>query len=169
MGKPIGGGDELFCHVRALLDGEGSVQEGNKVSYTPRFNARQGKMEAGDVRLVPGGDGDFREELLGPPPGVEAPPAGEGVIMRWMGDRGFGFVKPIAGGDELFCHARSLVNGDGSVEEGNKVTFVPKWNDRQSKFEAGEVQLAPGGEGDHRPEVEPQGEGAPQEEVAASE
>merc|ERR1712151_1352978 len=97
--------------------------------------------------------------MTGPPPGVEAPEGGEGVLMRFMADRGFGFIKPLKGGEELFCHVRSFVDGEGSVQEGNKVTFTPTWDDRKGKWDAGEVKLAPGGDGDFREEVEGAGSG----------
>lgn len=151
--KPLGGGDDLFCHVRALVDGEGSVQEGNKVTYVSQFNDRQGKYEAGEVRLAEGGEGDFRSEMNGPPPDQPAPEGGTGVVMRWMADRGFGFVRPVGGGDEIFCHVSGLVDGEGSVQEGNKVTYVPAWDDRKGSWRCSDVRLAPDGEGDFRDEM----------------
>merc|ERR1719161_1604720 len=74
-----------------------------------------------------------------------------GIMMRWMGDKGFGFIQPEGGGEDLFCHARALEDGEGSVQEGNKVLYKESYNDRKGKNEAAEVKLAPGGEGDHRP------------------
>eukprot|EP00747_Dinoflagellata_sp_TGD_P165299 gnl/TRDRNA2_/TRDRNA2_186387_c0_seq1.p1 gnl/TRDRNA2_/TRDRNA2_186387_c0~~gnl/TRDRNA2_/TRDRNA2_186387_c0_seq1.p1 ORF type:complete len:679 (+),score=148.87 gnl/TRDRNA2_/TRDRNA2_186387_c0_seq1:65-2101(+) len=151
--KPEGGGEDVFCHVRALVNGDGSVAEGNKVVFVRKYNDRQGKFEATDVEVAPDGEGDFRAALTGPPPDLPAPESGTGVLMRWMPDRGFGFIKPSEGGEDLFTHVSSLVDGDGSVQEGNKVTFVPQWNDRKGKYDAGEVRLAEGGEGDFRDEV----------------
>lgn len=48
-----------------------------------------------------------------------------GTIARIVSDRGFGFIKPADGGDDLFFHARSIV-GDtmfDDLREGDNVTF----------------------------------------------
>ena len=75
-----GDGQELFCHIRSLVDGEGSVLEGNKVTYVTQYNGRQGKYEAAEVRVAPGGEGDFRPDMSVPPPDVPVPEGGEGVM-----------------------------------------------------------------------------------------
>lgn len=42
-----------------------------------------------------------------------------GVVKRWTGEQGFGFIRPTDGGPDLFCHARSLKNGLEALEEVN--------------------------------------------------
>lgn len=47
-----------------------------------------------------------------------------GTIARIVSDRGFGFIKPSDGGDDLFFHARSLVSVEfDDLREGDNVTF----------------------------------------------
>ena len=47
-----------------------------------------------------------------------------GTIARIVSDRGFGFIKPSDGGDDLFFHARSLVSTEfDDLKEGDSVTF----------------------------------------------
>ena len=43
-----------------------------------------------------------------------------GVALRWQADRGFGFIKPDDGGDDLFCHYSSILDGK-CLKEGAKV------------------------------------------------
>ena len=47
-----------------------------------------------------------------------------GTIARIVSDRGFGFIKPSDGGDDLFFHARSLMGVEfDDLKEGETVTF----------------------------------------------
>lgn len=42
-----------------------------------------------------------------------------GLVKRWTGEQGFGFIRPTNGGPDLFCHVRSLKNGLPALEEVN--------------------------------------------------
>jgi CspA family cold shock protein len=45
--------------------------------------------------------------------------------VKWFDDaRGFGFIRPEGGGEEIFCHYTAIV-GDGfrSLPDGQKVEF----------------------------------------------
>ena len=44
-----------------------------------------------------------------------------GTVARWLGDRGFGFIK-TEDGKELFVH-NSDIEGKSSLSEGEKVEF----------------------------------------------
>jgi cold shock CspA family protein len=76
---------------------------------------------ARDVQLVRGAEPappPRRPAPVGPAPAGRREPAsrgvparaGEGVVARYDGDRGFGFITPDAGGDDLFVHV-SVVAG----------------------------------------------------------
>lgn len=45
--------------------------------------------------------------------------------VKWFNDsKGFGFITPDAGGDDLFAHFSAIVaSGYKSLKEGDKVTF----------------------------------------------
>merc|ERR1739848_880231 len=57
-----------------------------------------------------------------------------GTMMRWNSDKGFGFIKPSDGGDDLFCHVSDLIDGEGSVYEGDKVRYKVKFDERNAKI-----------------------------------
>ena len=67
------------------------------------------------------------------------PPAGRsrGTVSRWT-DRGFGFITPEDGGEDLFCHFSNIDDGNG-LEPGAVVEFVKVYDDRKGKERAEQV------------------------------
>ena len=43
-----------------------------------------------------------------------------GIALRWNMEKGFGFIKPDSGGEDLFCHF-SCVEGGNALKEGTEV------------------------------------------------
>eukprot|EP00327_Prymnesium_parvum_P034972 CAMPEP_0195613902 /NCGR_PEP_ID=MMETSP0815-20121206/11664_1 /TAXON_ID=97485 /ORGANISM="Prymnesium parvum, Strain Texoma1" /LENGTH=275 /DNA_ID=CAMNT_0040754137 /DNA_START=335 /DNA_END=1166 /DNA_ORIENTATION=- len=62
----------------------------------------------------------------------------QGVALRWNAERGFGFIKPDDGGEDLFCHYSSITDG-GALEEGSKVWYTKSYDDRKGKDRAENV------------------------------
>ena len=115
------GGPDVFVHVRALAPGLSGLAEGDRVSYDVVQSDRG--PQARDVRLVKGGGAEsLRKPAVGPK-------AGEGVVARFDVERGFGFITPSAGGDDLFVHFSVLV-GTQSLEKGDRVRFTIRQSDR---------------------------------------
>jgi CspA family cold shock protein len=130
--QPSDGSEDCFVHVSGFTEGDGSVQEGDKVVYYKEFNDRRGKYQAVDVRMEPG--------FTRPESGVTE----TGYVQRWNSERGFGFIRPKEGGDDLFCHVSALLDGDGSVQEADEVTYSRVFNSRKGNYNAVDVKMAPG-------------------------
>jgi cold shock protein len=48
----------------------------------------------------------------------------EGTVKWFSADKGYGFIEPEGGGDDLFVHYTAIdVAGYKTLEEGQKVTF----------------------------------------------
>merc|ERR1711934_1342856 len=60
-----------------------------------------------------------------------------GVACRWN-DRGFGFIKPNDGGEDLFCHVSSIEDGN-MLREGDTVEYEKVFDDRKGKYRAEKV------------------------------
>eukprot|EP00035_Acanthoeca_spectabilis_P017265 m.359947 g.359947 ORF g.359947 m.359947 type:complete len:363 (-) comp16634_c1_seq2:93-1181(-) len=72
-----------------------------------------------------------------------------GTAARWN-DRGFCFIRPEDGTEDVFCHFSSITDGD-RLEEGSKVEYKRVYDDRKGKYRAeevtGGVRGPPGGGG----------------------
>jgi CspA family cold shock protein len=53
----------------------------------------------------------------------------KGTVKRWLLGRGYGFIKPDEGEDEVFVH-HSEVSGVQDLEEGQRVDFEVEASDR---------------------------------------
>jgi uncharacterized membrane protein YsdA (DUF1294 family)/cold shock CspA family protein len=47
----------------------------------------------------------------------------EGTLKTWNDDRGFGFIEPTQGGQEIFAHAKAFKSRAGRPQAGQRVTF----------------------------------------------
>jgi CspA family cold shock protein len=105
---PDGGGAEIFVHSSAIVGG-GVISDGQRVA----FLVVDGEKGPQADHLLPLGASAAREQ---------AADGADGTVSWYDVDKGFGFVAPESGGDDLFVHARSLV-GLTELAEGDRVTF----------------------------------------------
>ena len=66
---------------------------------------------------------------------------GTGTIVRIVMDRGFGFIKPADGGNDVFFHVSALREGD-EITVGKAVTFEIGVDLKSGKSKAVSVDLA---------------------------
>ncbi len=64
----------------------------------------------------------------------------QGSVARIITDRGFGFIKPQDGADDVFFHHSSVANsGFDSLTEGQQVEYQMGRDDRSGKARAENV------------------------------
>ena len=142
--RPDAGGEDVFVHAKNLI-GTVSLAEGDRISFTVTPSDRG--PQAHDVRLVGG------QARRGAPAGRGAPAAGRGApagrgrterprgsgapvrggtgtVARYDADRGFGFITPDAGGDDLFVHVSVVRGSDDGLYEGDRVKYEVRQSDR---------------------------------------
>jgi len=64
----------------------------------------------------------------------------EGLVKSWNDDRGFGFIEPIHGGQEIFVHIKAFPPRAGRPRVGQYVSFEIEQN-KEGKKRAKNVEL----------------------------
>lgn len=64
-----------------------------------------------------------------------------GTVKAWIADRGFGFITPDTGGEDIFCHFRSIVGDVDRLEIGQRVEFYTEANPRDGRPRAVDVRV----------------------------
>ena len=66
-----------------------------------------------------------------------------GTVKWFNGQKGFGFIQPYDGGNDVFVHISAVERaGLGSLNEGQKVSFELERDQRSGKMSAGQLQAA---------------------------
>merc|ERR1712127_258264 len=69
-----------------------------------------------------------------------------GTVKKFMEDKGFGFITPDEGGDDVFIHIKQC-NGAESLNAGDKVSFDNEWDDRKGKYAGANCTVTSSGGG----------------------
>ena len=112
--RPDGGGAELFVHSSAILTG-GILAEGQRVA----FLVGEGERGPHAENVIPLGAGESEAVPTPAPAGDGA----DGTVSWFDEDKGFGFITPDAGGDDVFAHVRAFSEGLTYLVEGDRVTY----------------------------------------------
>jgi CspA family cold shock protein len=66
-----------------------------------------------------------------------------GTVKWFNGQKGFGFIQPDDGGNDVFVHISAVERaGLGSLHEGQKISFELERDSRNGKMSAAQLQAA---------------------------
>jgi CspA family cold shock protein len=66
-----------------------------------------------------------------------------GTVKWFNGQKGFGFIQPEDGGNDVFVHISAVERaGMASLHEGQRVSFELERDKRSGKTSAGQLQAA---------------------------
>ncbi|WP_457160047.1 cold-shock protein [Modestobacter sp. SYSU DS0875] len=156
--EPDDGGEDVFVHFSAIADlgGYRSLDEGQRVAFTASPGQRG--MQADAVEPLGRGPArpqyDRRDDRRDDRRRDERPTRGgggagsEGTVKWFNAEKGFGFIEPDDGGQDVFVHFSAIADDGGyrSLDEGQRVAFT----------------ASPGDRGPQADSVEPLGGGRPQ-------
>jgi len=142
--KPDDGDDDLFAHRSNLHGDAKGLGKGEKVRFDVEYNDKKGKTfavnissegmpEGGDEEPVASKDDANLEQKE---KSARAPGSKTGQVLKWDEERGFGFIKPDDGDEDLFCHRSSLQGGATSLSKGEKVRFDSEYDEKKGKSRA---------------------------------
>jgi len=105
---PDGGRPQIFVHSSAIVGG-GVISDGQRVAFL----------------VVDGEKGPQADHLLplGPEAAQRASDGADGTVSWYDGGKGFGFVTPDSGGEDVFVHVRDLARGLTELSEGDRVSY----------------------------------------------
>lgn len=138
---PDGGGDDVFVH-RLALGGRPALTPGQAVQFDMQWNPQKGKYSTQrcmplDATLA----SQFGAGCLPMGAFSQQPTPGQilsGTVKMWYDDKGFGFVVPVGGGDDIFVH-RSVLGEGMSLVVGSNVQYEAAWNPAKNKLAASRV------------------------------
>lgn len=133
---PDGGGSEVFLHSSAIVTG-GVVTAGQRVAFLVGEGERGPQAE----HVVPLGAG------------TAAPAAADdadGTVSWYDAGKGFGFITPDAGGEDVFVNVRALAEGV-TLSDGDRVSYELVQGDRGPQARDVQVVSGPAATSTRRP------------------
>ena len=133
---PDDGGADIFVHVSALEQaGIRGLNDGDLVSFDVEEDRRSGKESATNLRVTGSGSAASRRPAPAPwaqenrgassaPAGGASGGQGRGTVKWFNPQKGFGFIQPDDGGQDVFVHISAVERaGIQDLREGEIVTY----------------------------------------------
>ena len=168
--QPDDGGADVFVHVSAVEQaGLRGLNEGDQVEFELEQDRRSGKLAAGNLVVTGhgpppsgGGGGGSRPPRgggfggggggfgggggggfdRGPRPRGEVAGSGSGTVKWFNPTKGFGFIQPDGGGQDVFVHISAVEQaGLRGLNEGQAVAYDLEQDRRSGKTSATNLRV----------------------------
>ena len=163
--QPDDGGADVFVHVSAVEQaGLRGLNEGDQVEYELEQDRRSGKLAAGNLVVTGHSDpppraprsGGFDRGFDRPPrggggggggggfdrPRGQIAGSGAGKVKWFNPTKGFGFIQPEGGGQDVFVHISAVEQaGLRGLNEGQAVAYDLEQDRRSGKTSATNLRV----------------------------
>lgn len=134
------GGGDCFVHQSVIItDSFRALMKGHKVTFS--YTCKQGKDTAADVQPVP--PVHYATKLDAKKASMKAnrdPSALDGTVKWFNVKKGFGFIVPTVGEQEVFVHI-GQIDGQVILTEGDEVEYKMAVDEKTNKQSATAVRL----------------------------
>src|ERR1700761_7862795 len=157
--QPDDGGSDVFVHISAVEQaGLRGLNEGDLVNFELEQDRRSGKLSAGQLVVTGHGEAPARSGGggggLDPPrgggcggggggrPAGDPMGAGAGTVKWFNPTKGFGFIQPEGGGQDVFVHISAVEqSGLRGLNEGQHVAYDLEADRRSGKTSATNLRV----------------------------
>lgn len=167
--QPDDGGQDVFVHISAVAQaGLDALNEGDQVEYELEQDRRSGKLAATGIVVTAqgapaprrsagfdrdrggfggggyggGGFGGGGRGFGGERPRGALMGSGNGVVKWFNPTKGFGFIRPDGGGQDIFVHISAVEQaGLSGLNEGQTVEFDLEQDRRSGKTSATNLKV----------------------------
>ena len=153
---PDDGGPDVFVHASAVeRSGLRDLNEGDRVTFEVEEDRRSGKLAAVGLHVTGSGSAPSRQPAERPrgeyqrsnassraPASRQTEGSGRGVVKWFNATKGFGFIQPESGGEDVFVHISAVERaGLRDLREGQTVSFDIERDKRSGKAAAANLRL----------------------------
>lgn len=150
--SPDDGADDVFVHISAVqAAGLAGLDKGDRVAFELEMDRRSGRSAAVGLQHLGSGPAPAERHLSSRPhspraldvqrPGHGTTGSGAGVVKWFNATKGFGFIQPNDGGEDVFVHASALQRaGLMDLNEGQAISYDLEIDRRSGKTSAGNLR-----------------------------
>src|ERR1700744_4164780 len=147
--QPDDGGSDVFVHISAVEQaGLRGLNEGDLVNFELEQDRRSGKLSAGQLVVTgqgagpPRSGGGFGGGGGGGRPAGDPAGVGAGTVKWFNPTKGFGFIQPEDGGQDVFVHISAVEQaGLRGLNEGQHVAYDLEADRRSGKTSATNLKV----------------------------
>jgi len=127
------GGEDIFAHTQQFTGDLESLRGGERVIFESELDEKRGKVRASSWSIDPSGGGSDAIMSFG-------------KLKKNFAEKGFAFISPDDGGEDLFSHHKQFMGGGdpGQLAEGVAVKFEVEFDSKKGRNKAGSWMLADG-------------------------
>lgn len=140
--SPDDGREDIFVHIRDVEKaGLTGLREGQRLEFDVELDSKSGRFIATYLDMVTTDPHTTPEAIPTGPASHPSASLSTGIVRWFDVTRGFGFIRPNQGGEDVFVHISTVEQGGlPTLVEGQALAFRADRNGRSGKLAASHVQ-----------------------------